>query len=212
MIGEDQLLTLEGITALLTRAGVEVAGGAGDVDGVFALIDHHRPDVVLLDIRLPPTYSTEGLRAAPVIRERWPSTAVLILSQYVEVDFVIALLEGDATSIGYLVKERILELATLTDALNRVAGGECVIDPLIVREMMTRARTVDPLAALSQREREVLALMAEGLSNRAIARRLFIGERTVEVHIGHVFAKLGLPEDDLANRRVLAALTHLRSN
>lgn len=126
-------------------------------------------------------------------------------------DFVLTLLGSGATSVGYLLKERVLELATLTDAIRRVAAGECVVDPLIVRELIARERRVDPLGALSDREREVLALMAEGLSNRAIAQRLYIGERTVEVHTRHVFMKLDLPEDDLANRRVLAALTLLRT-
>ena len=147
-----------------------------------------------------------------VLKQVWNAgSAILILSQYVEVDFVLTLLESSATSVGYLIKDRVLEMATLTDALRRVAAGECVVDPLIVRELMTRQRRSDPLGALSDREREVLALMAEGLSNRALAQRLFITERTVEVHMSHVFMKLDLPEDDLANRRVLAALTYLRS-
>jgi serine/threonine-protein kinase len=211
VVGEDQLLTREGIVALLGRAGVDVVGEAGDVDGVLALVERERPDVVLLDVRMPPTHTDEGLRATTLIRQRWPDSAILILSQYVEVDFVLTLLESSATSVGYLIKDRVLEMATLTDALRRVAAGECVVDPLIVRELMTRRRRSDPLDALSDREREVLALMAEGLSNRALAQRLFITERTVEVHMSHVFMKLDLPEDDLANRRVLAALTYLRS-
>ena len=136
---------------------------------------------------------------------------MVILSQYVEIDFVLTLLENESGAVGYLVKERVLDVATLTDSLRRVAAGECVIDPLIVRELMARRRRVDPLGELSEREREVLALMAEGLSNRAIAQRLFIGERTVEVHTGHVFMKLRLSEDELGNRRVLAALTYLRT-
>jgi len=212
VVGEDQLLTREGIVALLGRAGVEVIGEAGDVEGVLSLVDEYRPDMVLLDIRMPPTHTDEGLRATTIIRERWPECAVLILSQYVEVDFVITLLEGGATSVGYLMKDRVLELATLTDALRRIAVGECVIDPMIVRDLMARRRTADPLAELSDREREVLALVAQGLSNRAIAQQLFIAERTVEVHTGHLFVKLGLPEDDLANRRVLAALIYLRNS
>jgi len=212
VVGEDQLLTREGIVALLGRAGVEVIGEAGDVEGVLSLVDEYRPDMVLLDIRMPPTHTDEGLRATTIIRERWPECAVLILSQYVEVDFVITLLEGGATSVGYLMKDRVLELATLTDALRRIAVGGCVIDPMIVRDLMARRRTADPLAELSDREREVLALVAQGLSNRAIAQQLFIAERTVEVHTGHLFVKLGLPEDDLANRRVLAALIYLRNS
>jgi DNA-binding NarL/FixJ family response regulator len=211
-VGEDQLLTREGIVALLGRAGVVVVGEAGDVDGVLSLVEEHRPDMVLLDIRMPPTHTDEGLRATATIRERWPESAVLILSQYVEVDFVLALLEGGAASVGYLMKDRVLELATLTDALRRIAAGDCVIDPIIVRDLMARRRKADTLAELSGREREVLALVAEGLSNRAIAQQLFIAERTVEVHTGHLFLKLGLPEDDLANRRVLAALTYLRNS
>jgi DNA-binding NarL/FixJ family response regulator len=211
-VGEDQLLTREGIVALLGRAGVVVVGEAGDVDGVLSLVEEQRPDMVLLDIRMPPTHTDEGLRATATIRERWPECAVLILSQYVEVDFVLALLEGGAASVGYLMKDRVLELATLTDALRRIVAGDCVIDPIIVRDLMARRRKADTLAELSGREREVLALVAEGLSNRAIAQQLFIAERTVEVHTGHLFLKLGLPEDDLANRRVLAALTYLRNS
>lgn len=210
VVGEDQLLTREGIVALLRRAGVDVVGEAGDAQGVLELVEEHLPDLVILDVRMPPSHSDEGLRATAIIRQRWPECAVLILSQYVEVDFVLTLLEGGATSVGYLMKDRVLELVTLTDALRRIAGGECVIDPLIVRDLMARRRAIDPLAVLSDRERDVLALIAEGLSNRAIAQRLYIAERTVEVHIGHVFTKLGIAEHDLANRRVLAALTYLR--
>ena len=211
VVGEDQLLTREGIVTILGRAGVDVVGEAGDVDELMAAVERERPDVVLLDIRMPPTHTDEGLQASALIRQRWPESAILILSQYVEVDFVLTLLESSAKSVGYLIKDRVLEIATLTDALRRVTAGECVVDPLIVRELMTRQRRTDPLGALSEREREVLALMAEGLSNRAIAQRLFITERTVEVHTSHVFMKLALPDDDLANRRVLAALTYLRS-
>jgi len=211
VVGEDQLLTREGIVTLLGRAGVEVVGEAGDVEGVLALVEIHRPDVVLLDIRMPPTHTDEGLRATTVIRKRWPASAVVILSQYVEVDFVLALLDGSSGSVGYLVKERVLEMATLTDELRPGRRRRVCDRSLIVRELMTRRHRVDPLGELSEREREVLALMAEGLSNRAIAQRLFIGERTVEVHTGHVFMKLRLPEDDLANRRVMAALTYLRT-
>jgi DNA-binding NarL/FixJ family response regulator len=211
VVGEDQLLTREGIVTILGRVGVDVVGEAGDVDELMAVVERERPDVVLLDIRMPPTHTDEGLQASALIRQRWPASAILILSQYVEVDFVVTLLEGSAKSVGYLIKDRVLEIATLADALRRVAAGECVVDPLIVRELMTRQRRTDPLGALSDREREVLALMAEGLSNRAIAQRLFITERTVEVHTSHVFMKLNLPDDDLANRRVLAALTYLRS-
>ena len=211
VVGEDQLLTREGIIALLARAGIDVVGEAGDADSLLQLVARERPDVVLLDIRMPPTHTDEGLRASAAIRQRWTGTGVVILSQYVEVDFVLSLLEANAESIGYLVKDRVLDPATLSDALRRVAAGECVIDPLIVRDLMTRRRSADPLARLSERERDVLALLAQGLSNRAIAQRLFIGERTVEVHTGNVFMKLALPADDLANRRVLAALTYLRS-
>ena len=211
VVGEDQLLTREGIVALLRRSGIDVIGEAGDAESLVQLVEQQHPDVVLVDIRMPPTHTDEGLRASAVIRQRWTDIGVVILSQYVEVDFVLSLLEENAASVGYLIKDRVLDPATLSDALRRVAAGECVIDPLIVRDLMTRRRSTDPLAKLSEREREVLALMAEGLSNRAIAHRLYIGERTVEVHTGNLFMKLELPEDDLANRRVLATLTYLRS-
>jgi DNA-binding NarL/FixJ family response regulator len=209
-VADDQLLTREGIVRLLVRAGVEVVGEAGDGETVMALVAELTPDVVLLDVRMPPTHTDEGLRAATEIRRRNPRTAVLILSQYVEVDFVMAMLESGASSVGYLVKDRVLDLTTLVDALRRVTIGECVIDPAIVRDLFRRQRRTDPLEVLSEREREVLSLVAEGLSNRAIAQQLFIAERTVEVHTRHVFTKLGLLEDDLNNRRVLAALTYLR--
>ena len=152
VVAEDQLLTREGIVALLARAGVVVVGEAGDVDSVLALVDEHRPDVVLLDIRMPPTHTDEGLQATTIIHDRWPDCAVLVLSQYVEVDFVLALLEGGAASVGYLMKDRVLELATLTDALRRVSAGECVIDPIIVRDLMARRRKADTLGELSSRE------------------------------------------------------------
>jgi DNA-binding NarL/FixJ family response regulator len=209
-VADDQLLTREGIVRLLVRAGVEVVGEAGDGETVMALVAELTPDVVLLDVRMPPTHTDEGLRAATEIRRRNPRTAVLILSQYVEVDFVMAMLESGASSVGYVVKDRVLDLTTLVDALRRVTIGECVIDPAIVRDLFRRQRRTDPLEVLSEREREVLSLVAEGLSNRAIAQQLFIAERTVEVHTRHVFTKLGLLEDDLNNRRVLAALTYLR--
>jgi DNA-binding NarL/FixJ family response regulator len=210
VVADDQLLTREGIVRLLVRAGVEVVGEAADGEAVLALVASLEPDVVLLDVRMPPTHTDEGLRAATEIRRRHPGTGVVILSQYVEVDFVMAMLDSGASSVGYLVKDRVLDLATLVDALRRVTNGECVIDPTIVRELLRRKRRADPLDLLTERERDVLSLVAEGLSNRAIAQQLYIGERTVEVHTRHVFSKLGLPEDDLNNRRVLAALTYLR--
>jgi len=208
---EDQLLTREGIVRVLTGAGVEVVGACGDVASLMRSVVVEDPDVVLVDIRLPPTHTDEGLRAAERIRAEHPRTGVLILSQHLEVDFVTPLLERGLDRIGYLLKDRVLDVATLVDALERIADGQCVIDPEIVAELLRAHRRPARLAELTDRELVVLGLVAEGLSNAGIGERLFISPRTVEVHIKQVFAKLGLPDDPSANRRVLAALVYLGS-
>lgn len=205
---EDHLLTREGLRRVLDDAGVEVVLATGDLDGVMMAVALDRPDAVVLDIRLPPTHTDEGLRAADAIRREHPDVAVLILSQYVEIEYVAPLVTSGAARIGYLLKERILDPSTVVDALRRVVAGECVIDPAVVAELLA-PRTDGALALLSARESDVLALIAEGMTNAGIASRLSLSERTIEVHSQHVFAKLGLPEDQQVNRRVLSALRYL---
>ncbi len=211
VIAEDQLLTREGIAHLLRGADVDVVGEAGEVDALMRLVHTQKPDVALVDIRMPPTHTNEGLVAADRIRSEVPGTGVLVLSQHVEADFVIPLLEEGTSSIGYLLKDRIMDPATLLDGLRRVAAGECVVDPAIVRQLVQWQRREDPLADLTDRERSVLSLIAEGLTNVAIGRRLFISERTVEVHTKQIFMKLGLVDTADGNRRVLAVLAYLRA-
>jgi DNA-binding NarL/FixJ family response regulator len=211
VIAEDQLLTREGIAHLLREADVDVVGEAGEVDALMRLVHTQKPDVALVDIRMPPTHTNEGLVAADRIRGEVPGTGVLVLSQHVEADFVIPLLEEGTSSVGYLLKDRIMDPATLLDGLRRVAAGECVVDPAIVRQLVQWQRREDPLAELTDRERDVLSLIAEGLTNVAIGRRLFISERTVEVHTKQIFTKLGLVDAADGNRRVLAVLAYLRA-
>jgi serine/threonine-protein kinase len=211
VVAEDQLLTREGIVHVLQEAGVDVVGEALDPDQLMALVATAKPDAAVVDIRMPPTHTDEGLVAAARIRREFPATAVLIVSQHVEAGFVMRLLEEGGDGVGYLLKDRILDRAAVVGSLHRVVAGECVVDPYIVMRLLKRERRTDPLAALSEREREVLANLAEGLTNAEIARRLFIAERTVEVHTQQVFAKLGLIEDQRTNRRVMAVITYLRA-
>ncbi len=211
VIAEDQLLTREGIAHLLREADVEVVGEAGEVDALMRLVHTRKPDVALVDIRMPTTHTNEGLVAAARIRSEAPGTGVLVLSQHIEADFVIPLLEEGTSSVGYLLKDRIMDPATLLDGLRRVVAGECVVDPAIVRQLVQWKRREDPLAELTDRERDVLSLIAEGLTNVAIGRRLFISERTVEVHTKQIFTKLGLVDTADGNRRVLAVLAYLRA-
>jgi DNA-binding NarL/FixJ family response regulator len=210
-IAEDSLLVRKGLVRILRDAGFGVVGESATVEELLALVERARPDAVLLDIRLPPTFSDEGLRAAAEIRTRMPSVALLVLSQYVEAEYALRLLEGSERSVGYLLKDRILEAGQLTDAIRRVVAGGVVVDPALVAQLLERRRRADPLEELTSREREVLALMAEGLTDRGIAQRLFVTPKTVETHIRHVFQKLSLPESALDNKRVLAVLTYLRA-
>jgi serine/threonine-protein kinase len=212
VVGDDVLLMREGIVKVLREAGEEVVAEAGDVAGILAAVAEHRPDVAVIDIRMPPTHTTEGLQAAEQIAARYPGTAILILSQYIEPEYATALLEDYPEGIGYLLKERIFDPAILTDALRRIADRECVIDPTIVSRLMQRKRRRDPLGELTDREREVLALIAEGLSNAAVAARLVVTERTVEAHATQIFSKLGLEPSPELHRRVLATLAYLREN
>ncbi len=211
VVADDVLLTRAGIVALLRGVDIEVAREAGDAAALVELVERVRPDVALVDIRMPPTYTDEGLVAARQIRAAHPGVGVLVLSQYVEPEYAMQLLEDHPERTGYLLKERVFDIATVVDALRRITDDESVIDPTIVSQLIARRRVIDPLADLTPREREVLGLVAEGLSNRALAARLFVAERTVEAHVTQIFVKLGLPESSDLHRRVLAVLTFLRS-
>jgi DNA-binding NarL/FixJ family response regulator len=211
VIAEDAVLLREGLRRVLTDAGLDVAGTAGDAVDLVSLVAALRPDVVLADIRMPPTQTTEGLQAALEIRRRWPGTAVIVLSQHVETEHLFELLAGDPRGIGYVLKERVADIAQFTDAIRRVSAGESVIDPQVVSRLVARPRRDSPLQTLTERELAVLALMAEGRSNHAIATQLYMSPKTVETHVGNLFAKLGLLQAAEDHRRVLAVLTYLRS-
>ena len=206
------MLTREGIVRVLADAGIEVVGEAGNVDALMHAVGSERPDCAIVDIRMPPTNTDEGIRAAREIRERHPAVGVLVLSTYVEPGFAMQLLEEHPDRSGYLLKDRISDPAILVDALRRLTEGETVVDPTIVSRLLTRRRAADPLDELSEREREVLALVAEGLSNAEIGRRLFITERTVEAHVKQIFMKLRIDQAPETNRRVLAVLAFLRAS
>ena len=210
VIAEDTVLLREGLRRVLTDAGLDVVGTAGDAAELISLVAALRPDVVLADIRMPPSQTTEGLQAALEIRRRWPGTAVIVLSQHVETEHLFELLADEPRGIGYVLKERVAEIAQFTDAIRRVAAGESVIDPQIVSRLVARPRRDSPLEGLSERELAVLALMAEGRSNHAIAAALYMSPKTVETHVGNMFAKLGLLPAAEDHRRVLAVLTYLR--
>jgi DNA-binding NarL/FixJ family response regulator len=212
VVGEDGLLMREGIVHVLRQAGVEVIGQASDPGELLRLVAHEHPDLVVTDIRMPPTFTDEGLAAARRIAAEHPGTGVLILSQYIDPGYAMRLISEHPGGVGYLLKERVFDAVVLLDALRRVADDECVIDPTIVSRLIGRRRRTDPLAELTGREREVLALLAEGLSNAAIARRLSVAERTVEAHTTQVFGKLGLEPDPDAHRRVQAALAYLQNH
>ena len=209
VIAEDQLLTREGVARVLADAGVEVVAQVGDAQALVRSVALDHPDVAVVDIRLPPTHTDEGLRAADRIRSQFPATAVMILSQYVEAEYVAPLITSGAVRIGYLLKDRVLEPATLVDGLRRVVAGECVIDPALVAELIAPRSASGALSGLSERETEVLALIAEGLTNAGIAARLGLSERTIEVHAQRIFTKLGLSHGEHVNRRVVSALVFL---
>ena len=204
------MLTREGIVRLLEDAGVDVVAQAADAESLLREVRLKRPDAAIVDIRMPPTHSDEGLVAAQRIRTDHPEVGVLVLSQYVEPSYAMRLLEEYPERIGYLLKQRVFDVAVLIDALRRIDDGETVVDPTIVARVLGRRRRADPLAELTAREREVLGLVAEGLSNRAIAGRLFVTERTVEAHVKQVFLKLALDLNPESHRRVLAVLAYLR--
>jgi DNA-binding NarL/FixJ family response regulator len=210
VIAEDSVLLREGITRLLTDAGHEVVARVGDGPGLVAAVDQQRPDISIVDVRMPPSFRDEGLRAAIEARRRIPGSAVLVLSQYVEEQYAGELLESGAEGVGYLLKDRVADVADFLDAVDRVAGGGTVLDPEVVAQLVVRRRRNDPLESLTEREREVLALMAEGRSNSAIAGTLVVSDGTVEKHVSSIFAKLGLAATDSDHRRVLAVLAYLR--
>jgi DNA-binding NarL/FixJ family response regulator len=211
IIAEDVMLTRQGIRHLLEVADVEVAADVGDADALLEAIEQMRPDAVVVDIRMPPTNTDEGLRAVGRVRERFPAIGVVVLSAYLEPGWALRLIEENPAGVGYLLKDRVADVAVLVDALRRVCDGETVVDPTIVKRLMARRRQADPLDALTAREREVLGLVGEGLSNRAIATRLVVTERTVEFHMNQIFGKLGLEATPDQHRRVAAVLTLLRS-
>ena len=210
VIAEDEALLREGLARLLGDAGIEVVGQGDTPDRLLALVSRHQPDVAIVDIKMPPTHTEEGIVAAQTIRREHPSVAVLVLSHYLESRYAMRLLADHPESVGYLLKDRASNVAVLVDALKRVSEGESVLDPTIVRRLMSRPRDRGPLAELTEREREVLGLIAEGHSNQAIAARLFLSLKTVETHIRQIFMKLDLDETPDSHRRVLAVLAHLR--
>ncbi|MFG2596500.1 response regulator [Streptomyces sp. NPDC048462] len=209
VVADDAVLLREGLVRLLSEDGHEVVAAVGDGPALVEAVLAHRPDVSVVDVRMPPTHTDEGLRAAATARSLLPGAPVLVLSQYVEVSYAADLLADGAGAVGYLLKERVARVEEFLDALVRVAGGATVLDPQVVAQLLARRRRDDPLEKLTARERQLLALMAEGHSNTAIARRMVLSGSAVEKHIGNVFAKLGLPPDDTRHRRVLAVLAHL---
>ena len=211
VVADDVMLTREGIVRLLEDAGIEVVGQADDAASLLRRVRATRPDAAIVDIRMPPTHTDEGLVAAGVIRAELPEVGVLILSEYVEPSYAMRLLEEHPERVGYLLKERVFDVALLVDALRRLGDGETVVDPTIVSRLVGRRRRQDPLEELTPREREALELVAEGLSNKAIAARLVVTERTVEAHVKQIFMKLGLGASPDSHRRVLAVLAYLRS-
>jgi DNA-binding NarL/FixJ family response regulator len=210
VVADDDVLLRQGIVSLLERAGHRVVAGVGDATDLLTAVREHRPDLVIVDIRMPPDHTTEGLQAARVLRQDFPGVAILVLSAHVEVEEAMDLVAG-GRAIGYLLKSRVTDLDEFIDSVERVARGGAVVDPTLVRELVAAHRRHDPLEGLSERERGVLALVAEGLSNAGIARRLRVTEGTVEKHVRSVLAKLDLAESGDLHRRVLAVLTFLES-
>jgi DNA-binding NarL/FixJ family response regulator len=210
VIADDAVLVREGAARLLAEAGHEVVAQAGDADDLLRKVRAHRPDVAIIDVRMPPDNVDDGLRAALAIRDEMPDVGILLLSQYVEDRYLGQLLARGAEGVGYLLKDRVAEIERLTEAVERVAAGGSVLDPEVISQMLGRAREHGPLDAVTDRERQVLALMAEGRTNRAIAQHLFVSERSVERHVTSIFGKLSLPSTEQDHRRVLAVLAYLR--
>ncbi|HWV86387.1 MAG TPA: response regulator transcription factor [Capillimicrobium sp.] len=211
VVAEDSVLLREGLVRLLAEGGFEVVGQAGDAEDLLRKVGAHKPDVAVVDVRMPPTHTDEGLRAAAEIRERYPGTAVLVLSQVIETGSALELLTASAEGIGYLLKDRVADVDRFLEAVRRVADGGSALDPEVVSTLLGRRRRDDPLSEITAREREVLALMAEGRSNQAIAEQLVVTERAVEKHVTSIFGKLGLAPAAEDHRRVLAVLAYLRA-
>jgi DNA-binding NarL/FixJ family response regulator len=209
VIAEDAVLLREGLARLLAEGGFEVAEVVSDGEALLRAVERHRPDVCVVDVRMPPTFSDEGVKASLVIRRQWPDVAILLLSQYVEERYAVDLLAGDSRGIGYLLKDRVADVGDFLEALKRVAAGGAALDPEVVTQLLVRSGRRDPLDRLSPREKEVLSLMAEGRTNSLIAEALVVTEGAVEKHVTSIFHKLGLPPADQAHRRVLAVLRYL---
>ena len=211
VIADDEVLLREGLDRLLTEAGIEVVGKVGNAGELLRKVRLTRPDVAIVDIRMPPTHTDEGIGAAVEIRSAHPETAVLVLSHYLDSRYALRLMEDHPGGVGYLLKDRVSDLALLTDALTRLQEGECVIDPTIVSRLVRRSPLRSSLDDLTEREREVLALIAEGRSNKGICERLYLSPKTVEAHVKHVLQKLDIDESPDDHRRVLAVLAYLRA-
>jgi DNA-binding NarL/FixJ family response regulator len=211
VIAEDAVLLREGISRLLTEAGFEVVAGVEDGESLIRAVEEHQPDLCIVDVRMPPTWTDEGVRAALVLRRQWPDVAVLVLSQYVEETYAVELIAGDTRGVGYLLKDRVADVGEFVEALRRVGAGGTALDPEVVGQLLARSRRQNPLERLTPREREVLRLMAEGRSNGAIATHLVVTDGAVEKHVSNIFTKLDLPQAEQDHRRVLAVLRYLDS-
>jgi DNA-binding NarL/FixJ family response regulator len=211
VIAEDAVLLREGLAGLLEDAGHEVVARVGDAESLLSVVAEHDPDLAIVDVRMPPTYEDEGMRAAVEIRQSHPRTAVLVLSQHVESRYAVELVTADG-GFGYLLKDRVLDVGEFLEAAERVSRGGSALDPEVVKQLITPHRDDDPLAALTPREREVLALVAEGRTNAGIAKELWLTEKTVETHVRSILGKLDLPQDGDTHRRVLAVVTYLRAS
>jgi DNA-binding NarL/FixJ family response regulator len=211
VIAEDAVMLRAGLTHLLVDAGEDVVAAVGDGDALLVAVERHQPDLAIVDVRMPPSHNDEGLRASLSIRARWPRVGILVFSQYVEERYATDLLAGDTAGIGYLLKDRVADVADFLDAVRRVGTGGTALDPEVVAQLLARARRRDPLTSLTPREREVLGLMAEGRSNTAIASALVVSDGAVEKHVTNIFTKLDLPPTDHDHRRVLAVLRWLEA-
>jgi DNA-binding NarL/FixJ family response regulator len=211
VIAEDAAIMRDGLTQTVTRRGLDVMAAVADAEALRQAVEEHRPDVAIVDVRMPPTHTDEGLRAARAIHEQWPEVGVLVFSQYIETQAAAELFARAPGGVGYLLKDRVADVSEFIDAITRVAQGGTVLDPEVVRQLLSAGRRGDTLAALTPREREVLSLIAQGRSNAAIAGTLFISPKVVEKHVASIFDKLGLPPSDTDNRRVIAAIRYLES-